>query len=563
MDANSKAALIRALRDLGHLLGFDAEASFRSKACLRAAQNLELVEDDIDHLLASGELQRIPSLGPSITAWVAEFASTGHIRALDELYARFGRAAAEVALRTGLTADKLRLLHETIGLGSKEALLVAAKHGRVKDVPGFGPKSEAALVAQLAGSANSRAVLHRHEAQALYERVAERCRTYGIGVLPAGSLRRGAELPERVEVVVDDRYRDAIAQALRSAGAVSVEPETNERLSARMSDGAVVAVTLAPTNRLGVAQAFATATPEHRLALEERAAARGLDLTRLVAATEVEVYAALGLAYLAPELRWRAPTHAPPRLVDRDDVRGLVHCHTTWSDGEASIADMARAAEARGATYLTITDHSYRVPPDRLRRQWDAIDRAQGDTPVRLLKGLEVDVAVDGALDYPEKLLERLDVIIASMHQRHALDRRAMTERIVRAIRHPLFKIWGHPLGRLLPSRPPIDVDFDAVLAAAEGARVAFEISGDPFRLDLPVEQIERAKAHNVRFVVSSDAHAPDDLGYCDHALTLARRAGLTSGDILNTRDEDAFRALVAPRPPRATSGRSPFLRLA
>jgi DNA polymerase (family X) len=246
-------------------------------------------------------------------------------------------------------------------------------------------------------------------------------------------------------------------------------------------------------------------------------------------------------------------------------VRGLVHCHTVYSDGRHTIEQMARAADALGIRYLTITDHSptasyaHGVATDRLRAQWDELARVQETVAVRLLRGTESDILADGALDYPDAILEQLDVIIASIHARHRMDAARMTERIVRAMRHPCFKIWGHALGRLILSRPPIAVDLERILDVIAESRAAIEINGDPHRLDLEPRLVRRARERSIPFVISTDAHATGELANLRYGVAMARRGWVRRGEVLNTLDVDAFRHAVSPRGGRAArhAGRS------
>ena len=237
------------------------------------------------------------------------------------------------------------------------------------------------------------------------------------------------------------------------------------------------------------------------------------------------------------------------------DVRGMVHCHTTYSDGKDSIEDMARAAEALGMQYITITDHSQSahyargVTLDRLKQQWDEIDRAQECVRIRILRGTESDILADGSLDYPDDVMERFEVVIASIHSRFQLDRDAMTRRLERAMRLPMFKIWGHALGRLLLSRAPIDCDLPRVLDALARSPGAIEINGDPHRLDLPPQSIPLARERGIPFVVSVDAHSTRGLGVLRFGVSAARRGGVARHEVLNTFAPAEFAARVRPVP--------------
>jgi DNA polymerase (family 10) len=240
-------------------------------------------------------------------------------------------------------------------------------------------------------------------------------------------------------------------------------------------------------------------------------------------------------------------------LLTAADIRGMVHCHTTYSDGRNSVAEMALAAEAMGMQYITITDHSPTafyangVKLDRLKRQWDEISRVQEQVKVKLLRGTESDILKEGGLDYPDRILEQFDVIIASIHNRYKLDEEGMTRRVVTAMKNPLFKIWGHPLGRLVQRRPPIPCRVEEVLDVIAESRAAIEINGDPHRLDMEPRWLKEARKRGISFVISTDAHSITDLKNLPFGVGLARRAGIRRGEVLNTLSVSAFRKAVLP----------------
>jgi len=303
----------------------------------------------------------------------------------------------------------------------------------------------------------------------------------------------------------------------------------------------------------------ATGSEAHVAKLTQRALAPDRALTS-ACRTEAEIYAALGLPFVPPELREdageieaAAEDRLPDDLVELDDLQGAVHCHTVHSDGRHTVEEMARAADALGLRYLTITDHSASatyangLDVDRLRRQWDEIARVQERVAVRLLRGTESDILRDGALDFPDAILAQLDVVIASIHNRHGMSASEMTRRLMRALGHPLFKIWGHALGRYVLSRPPFACDVERVLDAAATARVAIEVNGDPHRLDLEARWLRSARARGIRFVVSTDAHSTGALQNARFGIDMARRGWLRRTEVLNTLGPDEFAAAVRP----------------
>ena len=276
--------------------------------------------------------------------------------------------------------------------------------------------------------------------------------------------------------------------------------------------------------------------------------------------SEAEIYRRLGLPFIPPELREdegeiEAATDGtlPDDLVTAEDLTGLVHCHTVFSDGQHTVEAMARAADALGMAYMTITDHSPAaayargLTVDRLKAQWEEIARVQEKVSVRLLRGTESDILEDGSLDYPDAILEQLDVIIASIHRRHRMDASRMTERLVRAMALPCFKIWGHALGRLILSRPPVECRVEEVLDAAAAGRAAVEINGDPKRLDLAPRWLKAARARGLSFVVSTDAHSVPELDNVRYGVAMARRGWVRRDEVLNTRSTAEFARSVSP----------------
>jgi DNA polymerase (family X) len=321
-----------------------------------------------------------------------------------------------------------------------------------------------------------------------------------------------------------------------------------------------------------------TGTPEHLAALQDVARARGLTLDahgltrlrtgrRVKTADEAALFERLGLPLLPPEVRDDAASIAAALagdafddLIAETDLRGAVHCHTDWSDGVDTVEAMAREAEARGFEYLTITDHSQSahyaggLTPERLRAQWAELARVQPLVKLRLLRGTECDILPDGALDWDDDTLAQLDVVIASIHARNRQDEDAMTRRLTRALEHPAFKIWGHPLGRLVLRRPPVPCRLDEVLDAAARGPAAIEVNGDPYRLDLEPHGLRAARARGLKFVISFDAHSASALDTVAFGIGIARRGWVRKSEVLNTLSADAFAAAVAP----VGAGRAP-----
>jgi DNA polymerase (family 10) len=266
------------------------------------------------------------------------------------------------------------------------------------------------------------------------------------------------------------------------------------------------------------------------------------------------------MQYVPPELRENEGDieaalagKLPEDLVTLADVRGMLHCHTNYSDGKHTVAEMARGAEALGMSYLTITDHSPTafyaggLKIDRLQRQWEEIARVQELVKVKLLRGTESDILADGSLDYPDRILEQFDIIIASIHSRYRMDENQMTERVTRAMRQPWFKIWGHALGRIIQHRPPFNARVEEILDVIAESRVAIEVNGDPYRLDMEPRWLREARKRRIKFVISTDAHSINGMKNLKFGVGIARRGWVRRGEVLNTLETDAFMKAVRP----------------
>lgn len=554
--------LTEALAEIAALLSLSREERFKAEAYARGAQIVAGLSSQLGELVETARLTEIEGIGPSLATQITELHRTGCSPLLERLRAAYPPGAAELSRLPGMTLRRIRALSEGLGISSLEALREACQAERVRSLPGFGAKTEQRLLAALeeraqatAGPrplllAEARALAARIEAQLLEEQIAE-------AVLPAGALRRGEELLDELSLVVIGARERVLPRVGSLPSVVRVDPSGERALLAL---GVPLVLHIVERASAGARLLHATGPDAHVAALAAHAEARGLSLDaealstplgeRLEAsACEPSIYRVLELPYVPPELRNGAhdSRESYEDLVDLADIVGMVHCHTTHSDGKATVEEMARAAEALGMQYITITDHSPSahyargVTLDRLERQWDDIARAQERVGIRILRGTESDILADGSLDYPDAVLERFDVVIASIHARFRMTRAEMTARLVRAMEQPLFKIWGHALGRLLLKRDPIDCDVERVLDALAASRGAVEINGDPHRLDLAPAWLPLARARNIPFVLSVDAHSTAGMSALPLAVTMARRGGLRRREVLNALPTEAF----------------------
>lgn len=557
-----KLDVARALREIGLYLELKGENRFRARAYETGARAVEELREDLGALVDEERLTSVPGIGPALAATIAEIWSTGRSQQLERLHEELPPGVLELAEVPGLGLKKIQQLWTALGIDSVEALKRACAAGRLGEVKGFGPKTQQKILDGIERwerrDERVRLVDALEDAEAVGAYLAAHPACTRLETV--GSLRRWQETVSDADfLAASDEPAGLIERLVDYPAATRVVAREASHAIVRLSNGLHVELRVVPARDFATALVRATGSRAHVARLEAIAEEKRVSL-EAPAADEREVYARLGMAYVAPELREdRGEIEAaldgtvPEDLVTLGDIRGMTHCHTVYSDGKATIEEMAREAEAMGMEYLTITDHSPAahyangVTLDRLKRQWDEIARVQEQVEVRLLRGTESDILEDGALDYPDAVLEQLDVIIASIHSRMKMDEATMTKRLVSAMRRPQFKIWGHALGRLILRRDPFACRVEEVLDAIAGSRAAIEINGDPYRLDLAPEHAQAARARGIKFVISTDAHSTGNLHNLRYGVHIARRGWIRRGEVLNALSADEFIRAVKP----------------
>ena len=560
------------LRQIGRLLSVMGENPFKIRAYERAARALENVTGDFDARIKQGRLIEIEGIGKALAAVVEEIYHTGESALLQQLCDELPPGAVDLNDVPGLTLKKIVALHESLGIKSIDDLKTACEKGLVRAVKGFGQKAEANILAGI------EKLQHREDRTLISHALADaqpllqylRASAEIVHCEIAGSLRRCKETVRRICIVAASADPKSVTERFLRYPIFAQSDEAGMgRCIGRLARGLEVELHIVARADYAAALHYWTGSKIHYATLVDRARSKGLTLSAeglrgpkgkaLKVETEADIYRRLGLKYIAPELRENqgeieaAATGTLPETVVAHDIQGMVHCHTNYSDGQNTVEEMARAAEALGMRYITFTDHSPTasyaggVKIDRLRAQWEEIDRVQERVRIKLLKGTESDILEDGLLDYPDYILEKFDVIIASIHARHKMNADQMTARLLRALKLPLFKIWGHPLGRLIESRPPFECHMDEVLDAVAASRAAIEVNGDPRRLDLEPRWIRAARQRGIKFVVSTDAHSLKNLENLPYGVAMARRGWLSRHDILNTLSVEDFMHAVQP----------------
>jgi DNA polymerase (family 10) len=565
----SNASIADALEELGDLYELDGAIVHRVLAYRAAAKAVREAPVSVAALAREGRATELAGVGGTLQEKILALASTGTIPAAEKLRAKFPPGLVAITRLPGIGAKRARLLHSELGVDSPQALREAALAQRVRTVRGLGPKIEESVLAALArvdadpaAGTSPRIVLSR--AVEIGEQLLTGLRAIATAddhIQLAGSVRRQSDSVKDIDVIATTTRPTTLARSLAKLEQIErVSSAGKAGARARTYAGVGVDLRIAAPAQLGNLLQHFTGSGAHNAALREAAVRRGLHVSEYgilddatgasdTYASEQEVYARLGLAYIEPELRENrgeleaARAGKLPRLIELEDIRGDLHSHTIASDGHDTIEEMARAARERGYEYLAITDHSAShgfgndVSPEQLRRQIELVREADARVAgIELLAGSEVNILPDGSLDYDDELLGELDWIMASVHTAFGLGEQKMTERMVAAIEHPLVDAIGHPTGRLIERRAPYAVDLDAVFDAAARTRTMLEINANPDRRDLSDVHARAAARAGVTIVIDSDAHRTRTLQNMRWGVATARRAWLTADDVANTR---------------------------
>jgi DNA polymerase (family 10) len=571
----TNAEIAAAFDELGDLYELDGAVSYRVIAYHTAAKTVRDSSVSVMQLARDGKVTQLPGIGKTLEEKLLAMDETGDIPASVKLRAKFPNGLLEVMRLPGVGPKRTRRLYDELGIDSPAALREAAEGGRIRDLRGFGEKGEENLLRVLSeyeadgGGTPTRLLLSK--ALPIAEQIVEVLRAHPAAhrVEVAGSMRRLADTVKDLDIIATSDDPPALARALAELDVVESVSQSGD-VGARVMTHAGLKVDLKvvePDQFGNVLQHF-TGSKAHNVGMREAVVRRGLHVSEygvlddatgetLRCATEEEVYAALGLAWVPPELREgrgeleAAASSSLPALIELDDIRGDLHCHTTLSDGKNSLEEMAEAALARGYEYLAITDHSAshgfgdHVTPDELLRQIERVreldSRLDG---IRLLIGTESNILTDGSLDYEDSVLEQLDWVIASVHTSFGMGEDKMTERMVAAIEHPLVDAIGHPTGRKIEQRQPYAVDVSRLIEAAARTGTMLEINAAPDRRDLDEVHARAAAEAGVTILIDSDAHSVRNLELMRYGVWTARRAWLEPGHVANTRPWEEFQRL-------------------
>ena len=571
------------LSETADLLEIDGGDGFRIRSYRRAAEAAEQTTVELaDAASDAARLLEIPGIGKGMAANIQAIVLTGTLPLREEVLQKYGSGLLELLKLPSMGPKTVALLWAAAQIGSIDQLAQAIDAGRLTGLPRMGEKQIEKLRKGIDEYRRSSGRYRIDVAEDAAQRITAYLMAFpGIErVTPAGSLRRGRETAGDLDLLVTgpacapEQTSAAVEYVAAYPGIRDIIAKGENKVSFHLADGLQVDVRLLPSASYGAALQYFTGSKAHNVSLRQRALKMGYTLSEwslarlddnsvVAAATEEEIYAALGMDWMPPEMRENlgeieaAARHALPRLIEKSDLRGDVHMHTHATDGRNSISEMAEAALACGFEYIAITDHSKNLAMTNGLDDQRALAHIQHIREVdeqmagriRVFTGIEVDILADGALDLSDEVLAQMDVVIASVHTRFDQSREETTARVLRAIENPYVRILGHPTGRLLLRREPFALDLGAVLRRAAELGVAVEHNAAPERLDLNDRDLRLAKELGCKIVINSDSHDARNLGKMDYGIRQLRRAWLGPADVLNTLSAPDFLAALRPRP--------------
>lgn len=554
----NKHEVAAAFEEIAVLMELSGENPFKSRSYEAAARAIEALDGDLDAFVREKRLREIKGVGQAIEEKIEELVSTGKLEFLEKLRAHFPTTLFELFQIPGLGPKRVKQLWEERGVDSMQALEDACKAGKLEGLKGFNAKLQAKI---LEGIAYARQHQGQHlfiEASAAAEELLDFLREDPavIRVELAGSLRRHKELIKDIDIVASSAHAKKVMDRFVKAPRVQrITGHGETKSSIVLEPGIAADLRVVTDQEFPFALAHFTGSKEHNVVMRQRAKERGLKLNEyglfddqekcVPCRTEADIFEALGLPFIAPELRedlgeFDAPKL--PRLLEIRDLRGLIHCHTTWSDGVDPLEQMVQRAQGCGYEYILITDHSQTaayaggLKPETVAAQQKEIDALNDHSPgFRILKGIESDIRLDGALDYEDDVLATFDLVIASVHQKLEMTETEATARVIKAIENPYTDIIGHPTGRLLLQRPGFPLDVDKIFDACIANNVALEINANCKRLDLDWRHLHRGKDKGVKFSIGPDAHRVEGVDFVRFGVGIARKGWLEKDDVINT----------------------------
>ena len=580
-----KAAVASILDEIASLLELKGENPFRARAYQNASRAISTLEGDLDTLVRTGKLAGTPGLGPGLIQNITELVTTGHMLLYDQLQAEIPAGLKAMLRIPGLGPKRIKQIHDALGIATITDLEQAGQANKIASLPGFGKKTQDNILRGIQFLAQHQDYYLYPVAYAEAEQIVERLKQLP-GVLRisiAGSLRRRKEVVHDIDVVAsvtDDSQRGAIMDVFTTMPTVvTITGKGDTKSSVVLTPGIAMDLRLCTDDIYPTMLHHFTGSKEHNVALRGFAQDHGMKVSEwglfrgdqlLPVKDETEFYATLGMDFVPPEMRedmgeiQAALAHTLPKtLLTEGDLRGPLHCHSTWSDGKATIREMAEASIKLGYRYIGLCDHSKAAAyagglnEDAVRRQQEEIDKLNEEYAgrFRILKGTECDILRDGALDYNDETLARFDFVVASIHSNFNLPPEEQTKRLLRALENPYMSILGHPTGRVLLSRDGYGLDMEAVIDRAGELGVCIEINANPLRLDLDWRFLRRAREHGVKIPICPDAHETAGIDDMRYGVGIARKGWLGPADVPNTLDTDDLLAFFKQQRERRGAG--------
>ena len=560
------------LDDMGTLLEIRGENPFRCRAYHNAASSLKSVTGNLATMVADGTLTEIPGIGASMMTKIAQLATSGQCTEYEALKVELPTGLLDLMRVPGLGAKKIKVLRDTLNITSVADLRKAATANLIADIKGFGAKTQTKILEGLDFLDTAGTRMLQHTARKIVTPILKAVSEHPDVIRSSlcGSLRRRAETIGDLDVLVSTNHpQQFLADMAARPEVVQIIAHGDTKLSVRLNQGAQCDIRAVTDAQFPFALNYFTGSKLHNIVMRKRAIARGLKLseyglesddgTATVCRDEADIYKALGLDYIPPELREDtgefalSEAGAIPKLIETEDLTGCFHNHTDWSDGDHTLEQMAEAAMTKGWRYLGISDHSRAaayaggLSIEKVQEQWAKIDKLNESYggKFRIYKGIECDILTDGSLDYPDEVLAGFDFVVASIHSGFGLDHGAQTSRLIKAVENRYVTMLGHPTGRLLLARAGYPVDLDAVISACARTGTMIEINASPYRLDLDTPHCRLAAQRGVMISINPDAHAIYGLDDVEYGVGLARRAGLSADQVLNTFDDQKVSELL------------------
>jgi DNA polymerase (family 10) len=576
MDNRDIAAVFEEISNMLRINQEDAKWPFKAAAYDRAVRSIESYPERLEEIARdpNRKLTDVPGIGADLAKKIVELVETGKCEYHQEQRKKIPVGLLDLLQLQTVGPQKVRLFYKELNVQSIDDLEAAAKAGRLRDLPKMDIKSEENILKAIEVFRRAAGRFRLDTAQETADEMATFLKELKNveEITPAGSLRRGRETVGDLDLLVTGRDHAGIADHIvKFPGIDQVLAKGEDKVSVKLKNDLQVDVRLLERKSYGAALQYFTGSKEHNVALRDRAKRRGWKLSEyglfegdkvLASRTEEEVYAKLGLEWIAPELRENlgeieaAEKGELPRLVELDDIRGDLQMHTTASDGRTSVEEMAAAAKRRGYRYILITDHSKAVTvangldEKRARENIARIHAARTKVKgIEIWAGAEVDILGDGKLDYPDELLKQFDIVLVSVHSRMTMPAEEMTARLLKALENPYVRILGHPTGRQLLKRDPYSFDIEKVFAAAQKHGVILELNGNPERLDLCDRHVKLVRDRGMKIVISTDAHHPDHFDFMRYGVATARRGWMEKKSVINTYTPEKLLAAVRPLP--------------